>query len=152
VFGERSQGGNQLDGGAGNKTASQGQLLVHHGENAAGIGVHDDDAAGLRAEGIDGGAANGEIVAIHVIARSGIHHRNQSPNRFLLLDLYLANSSPVDRSGSGELKQAHQEQRADQESLHFVARKNSWILYSGLRHYNGMAGGGVNLETVITFG
>ncbi len=71
-FIEGGEGGDQLDGGAGRKSAFERGLLVDDGENAPGLGIDHHDRAVIRAESIDGRAAYGEIVAIHVVAGGGV--------------------------------------------------------------------------------
>ncbi len=76
AFGESSERGDELDGRAGNEAGLESEPLIHHAEHAAAEGVHHDDAAREAAKGSDGGAADGEIVAIDVIADGGIDGGN----------------------------------------------------------------------------
>ena len=76
AFGQRGQRGDQLDGGTRNEPGLEGQPLVHHTEDASAGRVDDDDAAGECSQGGDGGAADDEIVAIHVIAHGGVDAGN----------------------------------------------------------------------------
>ena len=61
-----------LDGGAGLEAAAGGDLLVHHGQDAAGDGIDHHHRSVVRTQRFHGGAADGEILAIDVVAHGGI--------------------------------------------------------------------------------
>src|ERR1022692_3572450 len=76
AFGQGGEGGDQFDGGTRNEPGFEGQLLVDHAEDASAGGVDHDDTAGEGSQGGDGGTADDEIVAIDVIAHSGVDAGN----------------------------------------------------------------------------
>ena len=76
TFGERGERSDEFDSGARNEPCLERKPLVHHAENSAVGGVHHDHAAGKCAQGCGGGTADGEVVAIDVIAERGIDAGN----------------------------------------------------------------------------
>ena len=64
VFFERGDGNRGLDGGARNVAVAEGDLLIHDGQNSAGIWIDGDDGTIVTAQRFDSGLADDGIVVM----------------------------------------------------------------------------------------
>jgi len=73
VFGEGRQGGDQLDGGAGNEASLERELLADYGKDAAVIRVNHHHGAATRSQGLDRGASHGQVITIDGVPGGRVH-------------------------------------------------------------------------------
>ena len=142
VLAQRGQPRHQFDRRAGREAGLETQLLVDHGEDAPGSGVHYHHAAALRAKRRHGRPPDGEIVPIDVIAVRRIDGRR--PLRQTLPGRYAGGLLSLRGGEAGVLEQTPQKQRDKEKLLHVRRRVTSASISDYPMPLWGMGEGGVN--------